>query len=171
MFQSKKFQSQQCMVVMGVAGCGKSTFGQALAHELGLPWIEGDDFHSPESKAKMAAGQALDDADREGWLATLARLIASHQQAPENGCVIGCSALKLRYRDVLRQAGASQFVYLKLSREEAQRRVSSRAGHFFSDKLVESQFAALEDPSAEPGVIALDATLPLETLVAHALMT
>jgi gluconokinase len=159
------FQSSVCVVVMGVAGCGKSTFGQALARELGLPWIEGDDFHSPQSKAKMAAGQALDDADREGWLATLAELITQHS----SGCVIGCSSLKLRYRNVLRQAGHLRFAYLKLSKEEAQRRVSNRAGHFFSDTLVESQFAALEDPSLEPGVIVLNATASPQTLLKQAL--
>lgn len=150
-----------CIVVMGVAGCGKSTFGQALAKELGLPWIEGDDFHSAQSKAKMAAGQALDDADREGWLATLAQLITKHPQ----GCVLGCSSLKQRYRAVLREAGNVKFAYLKLSREESQRRVSSRAGHFFSDTLVASQFAALEEPRGELGVITLDATLPTQQLV------
>jgi gluconokinase len=159
------FQSKTCMVVMGVAGCGKSTFGQALAHELAWPWIEGDDFHSASSKAKMAAGQALDDADREGWLATLAKLIAEHPQ----GCVIGCSALKLRYRNVLRQASPLTFAYLKLSPEEAQRRVSSRAGHFFSDTLVTSQFAALQDPSSEPDVITLDATEVTSALVSQVL--
>jgi gluconokinase len=157
------------IVVMGVAGCGKSTFGQALAKELALPWIEGDDFHSASSKAKMAAGQALDDADREGWLITLAQLIAKHSQ----GCVIGCSALKRGYRDVLRKAGGAKgdvkFAYLRLTREEAQRRVSSRAGHFFSDTLVASQFATLEEPTNEPDVITLDATLATQLLIAQIL--
>jgi gluconokinase len=150
------------IVVMGVAGCGKSTFGQALATKLDVPWVEGDDFHSASSKAKMAAGSPLNDADREGWLQMLASLI----KAGSAGCVIGCSALKRRYRDVLREAGDVQFAYLCLTREEAQRRVSGRAGHFFSDTLVESQFAALEDPAGEPGVITLDATLTTEILIA-----
>lgn len=158
-----------CIVVMGVAGCGKSTFGQALALELNLPWIEGDDFHSPQSKAKMAAGQALDDADREGWLHTLAHLIAAHQQGPEKGCVIGCSALKRRYRDVLREAGPVRFAYLQLSPQEAQRRVSSRAGHFFSSHLVASQFEALEEPTTETDVIHLDATQATAALVSKTL--
>jgi gluconokinase len=146
------------IVVMGVAGCGKSTFGRALAQELALPWVEGDDFHSAASKAKMEAGTPLDDADRAGWLQTLVAQIAKH---PE-GCVIGCSALKKSYRDTLRQAGDVKFAYLRLTREEAQRRVSNRAGHFFSDTLVASQFATLEEPTNEPDVTALDATL--ETL-------
>jgi gluconokinase len=158
-----------CIVVMGVAGCGKSTFGQALAHELALPWIEGDDFHSVQAKAKMAAGTALDDADRVGWLQTLSALISEHTE----GCVIGCSALKRSYRDVLRKAGDEtnnvKFAYLRLTREEAQRRVSNRAGHFFSDTLVASQFAALQEPSGEVGVITLDATLATDRLISQAL--
>lgn len=149
------------IVVMGVAGCGKSTFGRALASQLGLPWIEGDDFHSASSKAKMKAGTPLDDADRASWLQTLAEQIASHP----SGCVLGCSALKKAYRDTLRQAGDVKFAYLHLTREEAQRRVSNRAGHFFSDTLVASQFAALEVPSLESDVIALDATLETHTLL------
>jgi gluconokinase len=157
------------IVVMGVAGCGKSTFGQALAAQLELPWIEGDDFHSLEAKAKMAAGTPLDDADRVGWLQTLSALISENTM----GCVIGCSALKRSYRDLLRGAGGVkgnvQFAYLRLTREEAQRRVSSRAGHFFSDTLVASQFAALQDPSGEDGVITLDATLATAQLVAQVL--
>lgn len=148
---------------MGVAGCGKSTFGQALAKACGLPWIEGDDFHSAQAKAKMAAGTPLDDQDRAGWLLTLVEQIQKHPQ----GCVIGCSALKRSYRDVLRKAGEVRFAYLYLTRDEAHRRVRSRAGHFFSDTLVASQFDTLEDPSAEADVIALDATHATAQLVEH----
>jgi gluconokinase len=151
------------IVVMGVAGCGKSTFGQALAAELALPWVEGDDFHSASSKAKMATGTPLDDADRAGWLQTLVQQIQKYPQ----GCVIGCSALKQSYRDVLRQSGRIRFAYLQLTREESQRRVSNRAGHFFSDKLVASQFAILEDPSLESDVVTLDATQATDALVAQ----
>ncbi len=149
------------IVVMGVAGCGKSTFGRALALELNVPWVEGDDFHSAQAKAKMAAGIALDDADRAGWLQELLVQIGKHA----SGCVIGCSALKKSYRDTLRQAGDVKFAYLRLTREEAQRRVSSRAGHFFSDTLVASQFATLEEPSGEPDVTLLDATLETPALL------
>jgi gluconokinase len=157
------------IVVMGVAGCGKSTFGQALAEHLGLPWIEGDDFHSLDAKAKMAAGTPLGDADRAGWLQTLVQQIQKHPA----GCVIGCSSLKKIYRDTLRQArikaGDVRFAYLRLTREEAQRRVSSRAGHFFSDTLVASQFAALQEPLDESDVITLDATQATSVLVSQAL--
>jgi gluconokinase len=155
------------IVVMGVAGCGKSTFGQALAAALAWPWIEGDDFHSPQAKAKMAEGIALEDLDREGWLQTLAELLKQHPQ----GCVLGCSALKRRYRDVLRQSGPLQFAYLQLNQEEAQRRVRGRAGHFFSESLVDSQFATLEapNPANEPDVLLLDATQPAAQLLQLAL--
>jgi gluconokinase len=155
------------IVVMGVAGCGKSTFGRALAMALALPWIEGDDFHSAASKAKMEAGTPLDDADRASWLQTLVDQMARHP----SGCVIGCSALKKSYRDTLRQVSRNnegvKFAYLHLTREEAQRRVSNRVGHFFSDALVASQFEALQVPSDEPDVTALDATSETPALLKY----
>ncbi len=154
------------IVVMGVAGCGKSTFGQALAKQLNLPWIEGDDFHSATSKAKMASGTPLEDSDRAGWLQILIQQIQKHPA----GCVIGCSCLKQNYRDTLRQAGNIRFAYLRLTREEAQRRVSNRAGHFFSDALVESQFAALQEPTKESDAVTLDATQATPTLVDQTLL-
>ncbi len=153
------------IVVMGVAGCGKSTFGQALAKQLNLPWIEGDDFHSAQSKTKMAAGTPLDDADRAGWLQTLVQQIQKHPA----GCVIGCSSLKRSYRDTLRSAGELRFAYLKLTREEAHKRVSHRAGHFFSESLVDSQFTTLQEPTNEPDVITLHATQATFTLVEQTL--
>jgi gluconokinase len=153
------------IIVMGVAGCGKSTFGQALAQRLQLPWIEGDDYHSASSKAKMSAGTPLQDADRIDWLQTLARLIGQHPQ----GCVIGCSALKRPYRDVLRVRPDVRFAYLALTREQAQARVSARQDHFFADTLVNSQFATLEPPLDEHDVITLEATADLQVLVSQAL--
>jgi gluconokinase len=153
------------IIVMGVAGCGKSTFGKALATRLNLSWIEGDDFHSPSSKAKMAAGTALDDADRADWLRQLADLIIKHPQ----GCVMGCSALKRAYRDVLRVRPDVRFAYLSLTRAQAQERVSARQDHFFADTLVESQFATLEPPSGEDDVMALNASAPTQDLVQQTL--
>lgn len=152
------------VVIMGVAGCGKSSLGQALAQALGLPLIEGDDFHLPASVEKMKAGIPLEDADRIGWLEALGRQLAAH---PE-GAVLTCSALRRSYRQLLRAACPGLwFAHLALTPEEAQRRVAERAQHFFSPGLVESQFAALEPPEGEPGVITLDATLPLATLTAQ----
>ena len=150
------------VVVMGVAGCGKSSLGSALAQAEGLPLIEGDDHHSPTSREKMRQGIALTDADREGWLTTLGQLL----QAQPQGAVLTCSALKKVYRDRLRNACPGlRFVFLEIDRASAGQRVAARAGtHFFSSALVDSQFATLESPVGEAGVLRLDALLDLPTL-------
>jgi gluconokinase len=148
------------VVVMGVAGCGKSEVGARLAALLGVPLIEGDAFHPPANVAKMREGLALTDADRAGWLAQLGTQLAEAHTA-----VLTCSALKKSYRDTLRAAApGTRFVFLRISQASAQARVAARPGHFYPASLVASQFATLEDPSAEPGVLALDATLPPQDL-------
>ncbi|MEJ6021824.1 gluconokinase [Ramlibacter sp. PS4R-6] len=150
---------------MGVAGCGKSEAGQRIAQALQLPLVEGDAFHPPSNIAKMRAGTPLADEDRAGWLDALARELAAQPQ----GAVLTCSALKRAYRERLRAAvPALKFVHLALPVEEAQRRVASRPGHFMPPSLVASQFAALEDPAGEPGVVTVDATRPLEDVAAQA---
>jgi gluconokinase len=154
------------IVVMGVSGCGKSEVGQRIADTLHLPLIEGDAFHPPANIEKMKSGVPLTDADRAGWLDTLAGELAARPQ----GAVLTCSALKRAYRDRLRAAvPALRFVHLALPEAEAQRRVASRPGHFYPPALVASQFAALEDPAGEPGVVTVDATVPLEEVVGRAL--
>jgi gluconokinase len=141
---------------MGVAGCGKSSVAARAAQALGLPMIEGDAFHAPESVAKMRAGQPLTDADRAGWLDRLAAELAAHPA----GAVLACSALKRAYRDRLRAAAPGLgFVYLALDRDAALERVSARLGHFFSATLVDDQFATLEPPAGEPGVLTVSAAL------------
>jgi len=153
------------LIVMGVAGCGKSSVGQTVAEALGWRLVEGDDFHSARNRDKMTHGIALDDDDRADWLAALAEQIRS-AGAP---LVLTCSALKRSYRQQLRQAGEHiAFLFLQLDRESAGRRVAARGDHFFSPSLVDSQFAALEDPSGEPGVLTLDATAPLTQLTRDA---
>ena len=153
------------VVVMGVAGCGKSEVGQRIADALRLPLVEGDAFHPASNVAKMRSGVPLTDADRAGWLDRLARELAAH---PE-GVVLTCSALKRAYRDRLRAGAADlRFVHLTLPPAEAQRRVASRPGHFYPPSLVASQFEALEDPAGEPGVVAVDACRPLADVVASA---
>ncbi len=143
------------VVIMGVSGCGKSSLGAAVAEAEGLPLIEGDDHHSEQSRAKMSQGIALTDEDRDGWLT----LLGEHLQAAPHGAVLTCSALKHKYREHLRAAAPGlRFVFLDLTREVAQTRVSSRSAHFFSASLVDSQFAALESPVGEPGVLRVDAT-------------
>ncbi len=155
------------VVVMGVAGCGKSTVGQALSRALGLPLIEGDDFHTEASKAKMRSGQPLTDADRDGWLQLLGGQLAAHPQ----GAVLACSALKRRYRDLLRGAVSGlRFVYLEIPQALAHDRVAARAAsHLFPPSLVASQFATLEPPAGEAGVLPLDGALPLQRLSLQAL--
>lgn len=153
-------------VVMGVAGSGKSTIAARLAAATGRVLVEGDDFHPAENIQKMSAGIGLTDDDRAGWLARLAQELRSHPQ----GAVVSCSALKRAYRDRLRAAADDlRFVFLDVSPDLARERVVSRSGsHFFPPTVVESQFATLQDPSGEAGVLRLDATLPPEELTARA---
>ena len=149
------------LVVMGVAGCGKSSLGQLCAEALGLPLLEGDDFHSASNVAKMRSGTPLSDEDRAAWLDTLAAQLQAHPQ----GVVLTCSALKRRYRDRLRAATPGlRFVFLELTQDQARERVAARPAHLFPVSLVASQFAALEDPRQEPGVLPLDATQSLDDL-------
>ena len=156
------------VVIMGVAGCGKSSLGAAVAAAEGLLLIEGDDHHSDASRAKMSQGIALTDADREGWLARLATELQAHKQTHPRGQVLTCSALRRRYRDVLRAAVPGlRFVFLDITRDEATARVAARASHFFSTSLVDSQFATLESPVGEAGVLRVDATAPLPQLQAQ----
>lgn len=150
------------LVVMGVAGCGKSSLGAALAERTGWALIEGDDHHSPGNREKMAQGTPLTDADRAGWLATLAGLLAQRQ----GGVVLTCSSLRRAYREQLRAADpALRFVFLDITPEQALARVAARSSHFFSSSLVDSQFATLESPVGEPGVLRADASAPLPELV------
>ena len=145
------------LIVMGVSGCGKSTLGAGVALALGSPLIEGDDFHLPESQAKMREGIALQDGDREPWLDRVGQLIAE-QPGP---AVATCSALKRRYRQRLRaKVPGLRFVFVDIAEADAARRVGSRPGHLFPASLVASQFAALESPVGEPGVLRVDAALP-----------
>lgn len=152
----------ESVVIMGVAGCGKSSLGEALAAALGRPLVEGDAFHTPASVAKMRAGTPLDDTDRAGWLDALGTELRRHA----GGAVLTCSALKRAYRERLRAASPGlRFVHLELSRDEARRRVAARPEHLFPASLVDSQFDTLESPRGEPGVLSLDATRPLAELV------
>ena len=150
------------IVMMGVAGCGKSSAGHHLAHTLGLPLIEGDDFHPPANSDKMRQGLALTDADRVDWLNTLGETLAQHP----HGAVLSCSALKLSYRDRLRSYSPGlRFVFMDIDPETSLQRVTARAGdHLFPPSLVTSQFATLESPVGEPGVLRVDATQALVTL-------
>ena len=146
---------------MGVAGCGKSSLAAAVALAEGLPLVEGDDHHSAASRVKMSQGIALTDDDRDGWL----RILGAQLQASPQGIALTCSALKRQYRDRLRQASPGlRFVFLDLTREGAQARVTARTSHFFSSSLVDSQFEALEPPVGETNVLRVDATASVPQL-------
>jgi gluconokinase len=156
------------LVVMGVSGCGKSSLAEALAQDLDCNMLEGDAFHPTASQEKMAQGTPLNDQDRAGWLQTLGEKLA---QSDGTSIVLSCSALKKSYRDTLRSYKPNlRFVYLDISPARALARVSSRAvaeGHFFPATLVDNQFATLEVPTGEVGVLTVDATAPLSELVAQ----
>lgn len=161
-------QTVSAIVVMGVAGCGKSSVAHALAARLGGRFIEGDAFHPATNVEKMRRGIGLVDADRWGWLD---RLAAELKDACERGerVVLACSALKRRYRERLRLGSpAASFVFLNLPPEEAAKRVGTRSGHFMPDSLVASQFADLEAPVDEAAILTVDATRPLEAIVDQA---
>ena len=150
------------VVVMGVSGCGKTTVGLVLAHQLGVPFADADDFHSAEAKAKMAAGHPLTDEDRAPWLRRLADWLAGEK----DGCVLACSALKYRYRAVLR-SGSPQLCFLHLVGEPAvvAERVAHRSGHYMPASLVASQYADLEPLRPDEFGIAIDFTLSQEQIV------
>ena len=144
------------LIVMGVSGSGKTTIGSALAARLGWTFSDADDLHPPANIAKMAAGRALDDADRAPWLAAVAAWIGTHRP-----CVVACSALKRSYRDMLRSDGVV-FVYLDAGRELLERRLSHRTGHFMPATLLGSQLDALEPPGPDEASITVAADAPLE---------
>lgn len=156
------------VVVMGVAGCGKSSVGRGLADALGCPFIEGDQHHPASNIAKMSAGIPLTDSDREGWLAVLAGFIADadRQNRP---LVVACSALKRRYRDQLR--GNSRrvlFLHLHGSKALIASRMGARTAHFMPTALIDSQFADLEPPGADEASLTYDITLTADEIVTDA---
>jgi gluconokinase len=141
-------------VIMGVSGSGKTTVGETLAGRLGWDYAEADAFHSEANLAKMASGQPLDDADREPWLAAIARWIDDRIARGVPG-VVTCSALKRAYRDLLRRPQV-QIVYLAGTQELIAQRLAARHGHFFPPAMLASQLAALEPPAIDEGVIEVD---------------
>lgn len=157
------------IVVMGVAGCGKSTAGALIAARLGVAFIEGDQLHPAANVEKMSAGIPLTDADRWPWLEAVGGAIADHVSRGD-GVVAACSALKRAYRDVLRKASGADlvFVHLSGSRELIGERMKLRTGHFFPASLLDSQFAALEPPQRDERHVVADLRLPLEEMIVAA---
>lgn len=142
------------VVVMGVAGTGKTTIGPLLAASLGVPYAEGDDFHPADNIAKMSAGVPLDDADREPWLDAIGRW--AHGRTGLGG-VVACSALKRTYRDRLRAAAPDvEFLHLTGDRALIERRMAERRGHFMPTALLDSQFATLQPLQGDEAGVAVD---------------
>ena len=135
------------VVVMGVAGVGKTTVGRLLARALGAEFVDGDDYHPAANVAKMHAGKPLTDDDRRPWLARLNEALLEYA-ARNAGVVLACSALKHRYREQL-FAGVTngRLVYLRGTKEMIAERLGSRREHFMNPALLDSQFAALEEPA------------------------
>jgi gluconokinase len=146
------------VVLMGVSGSGKTTVGNPLAKRLGCSYFDADSFHSAEAIEKMRSGQPLDDRDRLPWLARIAQKIEL-LVADDEGGVIGCSALKHRYRNILFD-GIPQdryaLVYLRGSYDLIRGRIATRQGHFMPASLLESQFQQLEEPHADERPIKVD---------------
>jgi gluconokinase len=130
---------------MGVTGAGKNTVGELLAQDLSWEFADADNFHSPANVEKMRLGIALEDADREPWLASI-RAAMERWVAQKRNVVLACSALKKAYRNQLDIGPEIRFVYLKGSYDLIRHRLRQRHGHFASEQLLTSQFAALEEP-------------------------
>jgi len=154
------------LIVMGVAGTGKTTVGAMLAGRLHWLYAEADDFHPAANVEKMAAGTPLTDADREPWLAAIGRWIDERAAAGEPA-IVTCSGLKRAYRDRLRQDRPQvRVVFLEGSRELIARRLAARHGHFMRVEMLDSQFADLEPPEPDEGVTEVSVEPPPNEIVA-----
>jgi gluconokinase len=151
------------VIVMGVAGVGKTTIGRALAKALGWRFVDADDYHSPANVEKMRAGVPLTDADRAPWLEALRGLISGALPRGES-LVLACSALRGAYRERLSVDPARErWVFLQAPRELIAQRLGTRVGHFIQPSLLDSQLATLEVPA---DALTVDATRPPEEVVA-----
>ncbi|MFN3497542.1 MAG: gluconokinase [Pannonibacter indicus] len=150
------------IILMGVAGCGKSSVGEAISARIGIAYRDGDDLHPAANVEKMRAGIPLTDEDRWPWLDQVGRELAD--KAP---LIIGCSALKRVYRDRIRAlaGGPVTFVHLAGSRDLIAGRMAQRTGHYMPLSLLDSQFAALELPQPDEGALTADISQPLDALV------
>lgn len=150
------------VIVMGVAGSGKTTVGQALAQRLGWDFYDADGFHPVENVAKMASGIPLDDADRAPWLASLQALISASVQQ-KRPAVLACSALKASYREKLLEGNEHVLVvYLKGTYDLIWTRLSARQDHYMKPEMLQSQFDILEEPT---DVLTIDIAVSVEEIV------
>ena len=157
------------IVVMGVAGSGKSTIAAGLAEKLGVDFIEGDSLHPQANVQKMASGHPLTDEDRWPWLEAIGDRIEA-ERAAGMGVVVSCSALKHVYRDCLRKRvnGRVRFILLDGSRELIAKRMLGRKGHFMPQSLLDSQLATLERPGADEDAVVLDISHTVPALLVEA---
>lgn len=145
------------LIVGGVSGSGKTTVGALLAGRFGWRFADADDFHSDANVAKMRSGIPLTDADRLPWLRAIAAWMDDRIAAGESA-VLACSALKRSYRELLLSGRpAAVIALLDVPREELERRLTSRHGHFFPERLLESQLATLEPPGPDEEVLSVPA--------------
>lgn len=159
------------IVVMGVSGTGKTSVAKRVAETLDLPFVEGDDHHSPQSVAKMTAGVPLTDEDRWPWLRTLAGILGE-SAGRGTTTVLTCSALRRSYRDVLRGRlglGGVFFVHLDAALEVLEDRMQHRQGHFMPTSLLASQLSTLEPLGEDEHGERVDVAPPLDDVVAQAL--
>lgn len=156
----------KCIVVMGVCGSGKSTVGEGVAAKLNAKFIDGDDLHPRANIIKMRSGQPLDDYDRAPWLERVRDVIFSLQNRSTDGVIV-CSALKKKYRDIIRDGNSNIiFLHLQGSKELILQRMQKRAGHFMKTDMVDSQFEALELPDAnEIDVVTVDIDCSIQELI------
>ena len=159
------------IVVMGVAGSGKTTIASGLAEGLGVPFVEGDSLHPGANVKKMAAGIPLTDADRWPWLEAIGARMEV-ERSTGHGVVVSCSALKRAYRDCLRKQvhGKVQFILLDGSRDTISDRMKQRKGHFMPAALLESQFETLEKPTPDEHAVILDISHTIPALLIEAAM-
>lgn len=156
------------VVVMGVCGSGKSTVASLLAQRLGRPFLEGDQLHSPQNVARMAAGVSLTDADRQGWLESIAKRLALAGSSG-TGLVVSCSALKRQYRDLLRtDCPRLVLVYLRADRALLLERLTARTGHYMGSGMLDSQLEILEEPKSPERFLACEVDVPAHEVVDRA---
>lgn len=143
----------QKMIVMGVSGCGKTTVGEALAARLVAGFKDGDDLHPAANIARMSRGEPLTDEDRWPWLTRVGEGLHG-----DGIRIVGCSALKRRYRDHIRRVagGPVTFIHLAGARDVIAGRMQARVGHFMPSTLLDSQFATLEAPGPDEGAVTVD---------------
>ena len=175
-YDGKTSKHHHIWLVTGPAGCGKSTVAEHLANSVGMPYLEGDAFHTAANVEKMSNGTPLTDADRWDWLTLLREEATRRINEGSNGVVVTCSALKRKYRDVIRVAAYYKpnvlvhFIFLDADEETLLKRVGARKNHYMGANMVHSQFHDLERPSLEEtDVVSIDVSRTIEEVKSDAL--